>query len=129
MPRMSFCLRCGKLHPDTEKCSCYKQVQRERNDSKDPAMKKLFNSTRWKKFRKSIIERDGASCQRCLIKYNIITTDNLQVHHVKPRTKYPELMFEKTNCITLCQSCNTQLGIRETLDFEFEFPEQHDYIL
>lgn len=120
-----FC-SCGKIILKTEKCECKKQEDKIRNKyrrAQNPEEKKFFNSKRWKDTRKSVIKRDGASCQRCLIKYNIITTANLQVHHVKPRVKYngkngyPDLRFEEGNLVTLCQACNTHLYIRENLDF------------
>ncbi|WP_078548817.1 HNH endonuclease [Litchfieldia alkalitelluris] len=55
--------------------------------------------------------------------------NNLQVHHIKPRIKYngtngyPDLRFEPSNLITLCQSCNTHFQTREQLDFDWEVPE------
>lgn len=94
-----------------------------------PEEKKFFNSTRWKKLRKSVIKRDNEACQRCLIKNNFFTTDNLQVHNIKPRVKYkgvngyPDLRFDESNLVTLCQSCNTHLYIREELDFNWEVPD------
>lgn len=70
--------------------------------------------------------RDGAHCKRCLAKYNIITASNLQVHHIKPRIRYPELTYEQTNCVTLCRRCNTEYGTVEQLDFDFKPAEQED---
>ena len=39
-----------------------------------------------------------------------MNTRNLQVHHIKPRKEYPELMFEPDNLITTCKTCNLQMG-------------------
>jgi 5-methylcytosine-specific restriction endonuclease McrA len=104
---------------DTEKCNSKKRTkskdERERN--------KELTTKRWSKFRQRIIDRDGGHCQRCLIKYNIINSDKLQVYHLKPRIKYPELMYEQTNCLTLCATCNQQLGTAEQLDFDCELSE------
>ncbi len=56
-------------------------------------------------------------------------TSNLQVHHIKPRSDYPELVYEHSNLVTLCQSCNTSLG-KKGIDFEWTVPEDtHEYCL
>ncbi|WP_432613178.1 HNH endonuclease [Halobacillus litoralis] len=119
-----FC-SCGKLIRADEKCSCKKRVrtdeQRKRHNE--------LNSVRWRKFRKSIAHRDSGHCQRCVIKYGVVNTDNLQIHHVLPRSEYPELMYEPTNCVTLCASCNRKLGTNEELDFDFQPGELPEYVL
>ena len=79
-------------------------------------------SRRWRSFRKTIIHRDGNLCQRCFRKYNIINGDSLEVHHIKPRIDYPELMYDELNVVTLCKTCNLQLGTNG-IDFEWETPE------
>lgn len=125
MARMKICT-CGKLIPVNDRCECKREADRARNKRKDernPDEKKFFNSMRWKKLRKSIISRDGGHCQRCVYKYNVITSDNLQVHHIKPRVHYPEFRYDENNLITLCQSCNTQLGINDELDFKWHGDE------
>ncbi|MFK4391512.1 5-methylcytosine-specific restriction endonuclease McrA [Peribacillus frigoritolerans] len=122
MPRKRIC-KCGNIVNEYEKCPCKKtqrksKVEIERN--------KELMTTKWKKFRMEIIKRDGAHCKRCLIKYNVIVSDNLQVHHIKPRIMYPELTYEQTNCVTLCRKCNTEYGTVEQLDFDFKPAEQED---
>lgn len=144
MPRMKIC-SCGKMIPDTQVCSCRKLARKVNNQNKDPETKKFFNSSKWKKFRKKIIDRDAGLvtelfgsiyqgiCLRCLYKYGLIVTDGIQVHHIKPRNKYngengyPDLRFDETNCISLCKSCNTQLGTKGKLDFELESPTENTY--
>lgn len=140
MPRMKFC-NCGKLIADNERCECRIQADRARNRyraKQNPEEKKFFNSTRWKKLRLSVIKRDNGTCQRCLIKYKVITTDKLEVHHIKPRVKYngengyEDLRYDKTNCITLCKQCkqcNTHLYTREELDFQWEVPDERVPVL
>ncbi|MFC0469568.1 HNH endonuclease [Halalkalibacter kiskunsagensis] len=119
---------CGKLVLAGEVCECKKKAQ-------NPEATTFYKSTRWKKTRKIIINRDGAHCQRCLIKYNIITTSSLEVHHLKPRSIYdgtkgfPDLRYEETNLITLCKSCNTSLGTKGVLDFEWSPPVEMPYVL
>ena len=113
---------CGRMISFTETCSCKKnknskQLQKQYYEKNKEVMKPL-SSARWRKLRSLIIKRDKGLCQRCFIKYGIINSEDLQVHHIKPRTKYPELMFEESNLITLCRTCNLQLGTNEKLDFE-----------
>ncbi len=121
MARKSFCI-CGKLViGSVSNCSCKKR-RRVKSDV-EIARNKVLTTTKWRNFRKGIIQRDGAVCQRCLIKYNMITSSNLEVHHIKPRINYPELTFERSNCVTLCKQCNTQLGKKEQLDFNYEVKE------
>ena len=127
----SICSGCGKMIKFGSTCACRKTVRmkyRKQYEQKNAEHKKLLNSARWKKFRKYIINRDKFSCQRCIIKYNIVETENLQVHHIKPRSKYIELMFDEDNCITMCKACNTHIGTKEELDFNFT-PNEREFIL
>jgi 5-methylcytosine-specific restriction enzyme A len=128
MPRTKICSYCNKRVEYTATCECIKGIKRQRSKEKAERtheMHKVLKSAKWKHFRLSIIKRDGEVCQRCLIKYNIVTKDWLEVHHIKPRIKYPELTFERINVVTLCKSCNTQLGIQEELDFPFTFEDEY----
>jgi len=118
--RQKICDKCGKIIDINETCSCLKNLK---NDYQKQYYKKNKNlmdeltSLKWAKFRKLIIDRDNGYCQRCYYKYGIINKSNLQVHHIKPRIKYPNLVYDENNCITLCKTCNTQLGLQEELDF------------
>ncbi|WP_430248169.1 HNH endonuclease [Priestia megaterium] len=119
------CTGCGRLMPIGMKCNC-----RNRNKpKKEPnEVDKLRNSHRWKrKKRPHIIKRDLGYCQRCYIKYGIIESSKLTVHHILPASKYPELFFEDSNLVTLCDTCNKQLGINEQLDFDWVVPNDYEY--
>lgn len=59
-----------------------------------------IKSKEYKEFRKKILERDNYTCQKCGSK------EKLQVHHIKSRKKYPELIMNEQNCITLCIVCH-----------------------
>lgn len=121
MAKKKICSSCGKIIDFNEVCSCkrsknneYKKLYRIKNkESLQP-----LSTKRWKKLRSLIIKRDKGCCQRCLIKFGIVNTKELQVHHIKPRIDYPELMFDESNLITLCKTCNLQLGTSGELDFE-----------
>lgn len=131
--KMKTC-SCGRIIGFNEICKC-KENNHDRNQyqrdyyRKNKETLKPLSSTRWKKLRSLIIKRDGGSCQRCKIKYGIINSDELQVHHIKPRINFPELIFEESNLLTLCKTCNLQIGLKE-LDFEPEIDlESFDFDL
>ncbi|KQU22166.1 hypothetical protein ASG65_20850 [Bacillus sp. Leaf13] len=115
MPKSEFC-SCGNKIGEKEKCPCKTAQRRPKADIE---RNKDITNGRYKTFRKEIIDRDDGYCQRCLAIHNEIRTKKLEVHHIKPRVKYPELTYEATNCVTLCQQCNTEYGTKEQLDFEF----------
>ncbi|WP_061464032.1 HNH endonuclease [Peribacillus simplex] len=115
MPRKRIC-KCGNILDEYTKCPCTKT---QRKHKAEIERNKELTTTKWKKFRQMILDRDGAHCQRCVAKYSEITTANLQVHHIKPRIDYPELMYEASNCVTLCRQCNTEYGTVDQLDFDF----------
>lgn len=129
MARMKVC-KCGKTLLYNETCSCssrkeyMKKYQNEHKEIED-----ALRSSLWLKKKKFIKQRDNYMCQRCFIKYNIINTEDLQVHHIKPRIKYPQLMYEDSNLICVCGTCNRQIGTKEHLDFEWKPNENNDIIL
>lgn len=121
--RLKVCNYCGKRYKETEQCSC---ITNNKNDyskqyyEQNKERKKMLDSKRWKELRKRIIKRDGGMCNRCWVSLSMIERDNLQVHHIKPRSKYPELMYDPSNLITVCKTCNLALGTKEELDWEVE---------
>lgn len=58
-------------------------------------------------WRREVRRRDGGACRVCG------ETINLHAHHIKPRSKYPELATELDNGITLCGNCHARLKGRE----------------
>lgn len=115
--RKKVCGSCGKIVNEGI-CECRKAAKAEYN--KKHRRDEILDSWRWKKKRKVIIQRDSSLCQRCLIKYKMITTNDLQVHHIKNRVDFPELAFDDNNLICVCQSCNRQLDQKNILDFEWD---------
>lgn len=112
---MVSCGRCGGAHARGEQC----HIKRTRTKH-DRERDKELTTPRWSRYRDRIIERDGGKCMSCYIKHGEYVMDNLQVHHIKPRTKYPELMYEDTNVVTMCKQCNLIIGTKEQLDFNYE---------
>ena len=111
-----MCSKCG-YHQDKCRCGSIRTISAKR---KVPEYAKVLNTARWKKKRKFIKERDGHFCQRCWALYGIVNDKNLEVHHIKNRRDFPELTFEDSNLITVCKTCNLQLGVATELDFNWE---------
>lgn len=55
-----------------------------------------------KKWRKSVLQRDGYKCVECG------STDRLNAHHIKPWSQFPGLRRELSNGQTLCLTCHAQ---------------------
>lgn len=60
-------------------------------------------SSRYKIWKKSVLERDKYTCQKCGNKSNLI------VHHIKPFASNKELRFDISNGVTLCQKCHKEV--------------------
>ena len=59
------------------------------------------STTAYKHWRKSVFERDQYTCRRCKAK-----GIRLNAHHIKSWKLYPELRFDTSNGITLCERCH-----------------------
>jgi len=63
----------------------------------------LVRGRKWRERRRLVLERDNYECSEC-------GSDlDLHVHHIKPVSKFPELVNELSNLITLCEHCHYQL--------------------
>lgn len=118
---------CGKIIRLGSTCECKKEKRKKYMETyeSDP----LLNTYKWKKKRLQIIERDNGLCQRCLIKYGILNSEELQVHHIKSRRNFPELTFDDENLLCMCKTCNQQLGTKDKLDFNKDGLEIMEYYL
>ena len=68
----------------------------------------IRSSARHKNWRMSVFERDDYTCRKCGAKSGIGKTVILNAHHIKEFSLYPELRFELSNGITLCEPCHIQ---------------------
>ena len=62
---------------------------------------KAWHSLEYKKWRKTIFERDSYTCQICQE-----VGGKLVAHHIKGWAEYPALRYKIDNGITLCQECH-----------------------
>ena len=64
--------------------------------------KRIRESAKYKEWRKAVFERDNYTCIWCGDNQG----GNLEADHIKPRKKYPELVFDIDNGRTLCKICH-----------------------
>ena len=127
--RKKICNKCGKIIDDNVSCcvSLNKTISKRQEESD-----KELRTSRWRNTRLRVLKRDRFTCQRCLIKYGIINTEDLTVHHIKSRKEYPELFYDLNNLICLCRTCNLQLEAKEfnhKLDFKINISSDNEFIL
>ena len=87
---------------------------------------RILFSKAWKDKREEIKSLDKGICQRCLIKFGIVTIENLEVHHIEPLTTKWERRLQNDNLITLCLQCHRWIDIKNNgrLDFEWSRVEE-----
>lgn len=65
----------------------------------------IRKSLKYKKWAKTVKEKDNYICQRCSIKGGYLHSD-----HIKPFSLYPKLRFKLSNGRTLCKKCHYLTG-------------------
>lgn len=73
-------------------------------------LKLIRCSAKMREWRKLVFERDDYTCQICGKKGG-----NLNAHHIKPFSIFPELRFDVSNGITLCKKCHIELHKKERI--------------
>ena len=77
------------------------------NGGHSPERQSKYARCFWKELAKSILKRDNYHCQNCNVSHS--KENKLIVHHIKPWAKFPELRFEVSNLITLCEKCHKKI--------------------
>lgn len=123
MPMRKLDSKNGEIF-DLNKQSISNSEKRERakkmygSKPKNKQAQKEVHTKHWQLTRKEVIIADGAECQRCLALFGWHTVDNLEVHHIKPRSQYPELTYDLDNLVTVCHTCNLTMG-EKGIDFDW----------
>ena len=60
---------------------------------------------KWMAFRAELIKREYGQCYKCNERF---FSNQLDIHHLASRKKYPELEYDELNCVTLCKGCHKQ---------------------
>jgi 5-methylcytosine-specific restriction endonuclease McrA len=71
--------------------------------------KLIRRSAAWGKWRKAVFERDNYTCQHCGARSEKGKPVELHPHHIKQFAHFPELRFEISNGLTLCQPCHKKV--------------------
>ena len=84
---------------------CKKMKPYKRNDP-------FYTSAAWRAVREQALIRDHYICQKCQRKADmgLIFRPNAatMVHHLKPRSQYPELELDLDNLESLCDACHNE---------------------
>lgn len=83
----------------------------------------FYGSKAWLSVRYAVLSERGGKCECC----GASAKDGvkLQVDHIKPRSKYPELELEKSNLQVLCKACNMGKSNRHEDDWRKERPQRY----
>lgn len=65
---------------------------------------RIRESSEYKQWRKSVFIKDKYTCQHCGK-----TGRNLNAHHIKPFSLYPDMRFDVNNGTTLCRECHIKI--------------------
>lgn len=75
----------------------------------------FYSSRAWKNLRYKALRLNGGRCEACgrSAEDGVI----LEVDHIKPRSKHPELELDLHNLQVLCHDCNQGKGNQDTYDW------------
>ena len=75
----------------------------------------FLESYEWRRVRMAVLKRDGARCVCC----GATPSDGVRmnVDHIKPRKKFPELALDPANLQVLCEECNHGKGNWDQTDW------------
>ena len=77
----------------------------------------LRTTPKWKVWREAVFKRDDFTCQNPNCKFcNNELGVELQPHHIKPLSLFPEMVFEVNNGITYCASFHLKSGLHKRLN-------------
>ena len=74
---------------------------RDYSNDTEALNKSIRKSVNYKFWRESVYKRDNFTCKKCKTRGG-----KLHPHHIKNFSQYPDLRFELTNGVTLCEKCH-----------------------
>lgn len=82
----------------------------EKNKSAD-----FYLDGKWRVLRYEVLMDRGAKCEAC----GSTPKDGFKMHvdHIKPRSKFPQLQYDKNNLQILCEPCNMGKGAWDETDW------------
>lgn len=92
-------IRLGKLKNQT-----YGKDNHSYVDGRTEETRLLRKDNRYREWRRQVYGRDNYTCRDC----GDSTGGNLNAHHIKPWHDYPELRYEISNGLTLCEPCHIE---------------------
>lgn len=86
--------------------------------------REFLDTYAWRSLRMRVLTKRGARCECCGAspKDGIV----INVDHIKPRMKFPELALEESNLQVLCDVCNHGKGNWDQTDWRADAPEVVD---
>lgn len=78
----------------------------------------FFTSTPWLELRYRVLKAGKGCCECCGSRGDAFNP--LQVDHIRPRSKYPELALRADNCQVLCRNCNMGKSNKDATDWRYE---------
>ena len=78
---------------------------------------------KWNKTRIDCQLLDDCACQVCGYE------NNLHVHHIHPKAKYPELFFDMDNLITVCTECHRSIHRKKSQQKQNVAPKKEPELL
>ena len=87
---------------------------KELTEEQRSAQAETYADTRWKKLR-TLMLRQNPLCEECMGRFGR-ETPATDVHHIIPIRENPDLRFDKTNLMCVCQECHGKLEAQQVKD-------------
>lgn len=104
-----------------EKYPTWKEARAEKPPTPNPCSDDFLASYAWRKLRMEVLVERGPTCEACGANAQRDRV-KMNIDHIKPRRKYPELALEKSNLQVLCDACNHGKGNWDETDWRVPKP-------